>query len=131
MTSPPVAFEIENLRRLVSERASDRSVGNAITTMQQILAQSGEASIDWYSLGQTMESLRLALVIADDQDDLSALKDMRLRVAVTKVDRLQSAGLPELNRVLVEIYNLSQGDFSLDSRRRLMQYIDQLNVLLK
>lgn len=130
VSSPEVTNKVKELGELVSRQSEDRAIGDSIAELQQAVQQTSKAPVNGFALGQQIESLRLALVIAEDKDDLTALKEVSAGLFDLKLDQWHSAEVPALNKILTRIHALSQSNLLLDERRQLQLLIQQLNLLL-
>lgn len=127
--SPAISQQVEALGVQLTD-ISAHQIGKALAELKQVINEHSQHPLNGFVLGQHMESLRLALEIAKNQDNIFALEVVSADVAELHLDKWQSNELPKLNGVLVQIHNLVQGNLSLSEQRQLMQFIQQLDVLL-
>ena len=128
--SPEVSRQVEALSVHLSAQPTGQKIGQTLTELMQTVNEQSLDKLNGFVLGQHMESLSLALDIAESQDNRLALKDVSADLAELRIDQWQSTELPKLNAILVQIHGLLQGDMSLSQRRHLTQLIQQLDVLL-
>ena len=128
--SPDISQQVEALRALLSNKAARKEIGRALAELKQAVHKQSQQPLDGFVLGQYMEALRLALEIADTQDNVFVLQSVSSDVAKLQLNLWYSNDLPKLNGVLIQIHGLVQGKLSLSERRQLMQLLQQLDVLL-
>lgn len=116
-----------------SELVTEQGVEQAIGQLHHTLEQSQHVLIEWYRLGQLIESLRIALLVAEIRGDNTALREVQSLLLTHDVGSLNSTVVPKLADVTDEIMGLgAKGDaLTRSDRRRLLRLTEQVNALLQ
>lgn len=122
--------EILKLAATLSAGADDFTVGSALTDLSSVFESENTARVEGYVLGRRIESLRLALINAQADGKLQVVQNAGAAVASLDLQQWPNEHIPLLNELLKKIQTLTDSSYSLEDRRQLMRYIEQLDVLL-